>query len=164
MPVSLTVTGGTEPTEADLSVTIVASPTNAQIGQTVAYTIVAGNAGPADVTGAHLTDTPPVRLGNVMWVCESAVGTTCPSPSEDEGPLDTAIDLPSGASITFILTGEVLHAANPDDDYTTFGNQAFIALPKGSPLTDPTPGNNTATANVTVVTASIFGSSFEEDE
>src|SRR5262249_27975266 len=54
---------------ADLSVTKDNGTTTVVPGTQTTYTIVVSNNGPSDVTGATVTDTPPVTLTNVTWTC-----------------------------------------------------------------------------------------------
>ena len=149
-----------EPTEADLWIEKTAGVTRARIGDTVAYTIIVGNDGPADATDVQVLDLPPDRLANVVWQCVDATGTVCPSPDSDTVDLDVLVDLPAGASVRFELLGEVVPAAEPADDYTAFDNTANTALPEGSGLTDPA-GNNESAASVLVIPEAIFADGFE---
>jgi uncharacterized repeat protein (TIGR01451 family) len=151
------------PTEADLRIEkSVESPT-ARIGDTVVYSIVIGNDGPADATDVRVLDTPPARLdiATVVWECIEATGTACPVPNSDTGALDVTIpSLPEGATMRFELLGMVIPAAAPEDDFTQFHNTASIALPQGSGLTDP-PANNESTIGVLVLPEAVFADGFE---
>lgn len=149
------------PTVADLWAQISADRSTARIGDTVTYTILVGNDGPADASNVRVLDMPPVRLdgASLAWECLEAVGTACPVPS-GTGTLDVTMgSMPIGASMHFELHGTVIAAANPADDYTEFSNTATIALPQGSGLTDPGT-NSQATAIVQVVDV-IFDDGFE---
>src|SRR5690606_14974998 len=111
----------------------------------VVYSIRVGNHGPADATDVHVLDLPPARLSaaSVVWECVEAIGTDCPDPDSDVGELDAILaSLPEGATVRFELLGQVIPAADPAEDYTTFTNSASIGLSEGSPLTDPATGNN----------------------
>src|SRR6185295_12992998 len=59
---------------ADLSVTKTDGVVSQVPGTAVAYTIVVGNAGPSDVSGALVSDVLPVSLSNVSWSCVGAGG------------------------------------------------------------------------------------------
>ncbi|MBB5208007.1 choice-of-anchor J domain-containing protein [Chiayiivirga flava] len=153
-----------EPTDADLSIEKTADVTRARIGDTVAYSILVANAGPADATDVHVLDLPPDRLdaASVVWQCVEAIGTDCPDPDSDVGELDVVLaSLPEGASVRFELLGTVIPAADPADDFTAFDNTATVALPEGSALTDPAPANNESTASVLVIPEAIFADGFE---
>lgn len=152
------------PTEADLRIEKTANVDLAQIGDSVIYTITVHNDGPANASNVQVLDLPPERLdpASVVWECIGATGTTCPDPDSDTGEMDiTLITLPRYSSVTFELIGEVILAANPEDDYTTFDNTAVVSLPAGSGLTDP-PENNQSTASVLVIPNHIFSDSFED--
>jgi len=149
------------PTVADLWTQKTADRTTARLGDTVTYTILVGNDGPADAINVRVLDQPPVRLDgtSVAWTCIEAIGTACPVPS-GSGALDVTMgSFPIGAAMRFELTGTVIPAANPADDYTEFSNTATISLPQGSGLTDPGT-NSQATAIVQVVDV-LFEDGFE---
>lgn len=152
-----------EPTQADLWIEKTAGSSVVNLGDTVSYTILVGNDGPADAAGVRVLDLPPDRLdaATVTWQCVAAVGTACPSPSSGTGTLDAVISsLPVGAGVHFELSGELIPAADPADEYTPFHNTASVALPQGSSLTDP-PGNNQSTATVREQDL-VFADGFEE--
>ncbi len=58
--------------QVDLSVTKTDGVTATQPGQTLTYTIVVSNTGPATATGAILTDTFPAALQNVSFTSTAA--------------------------------------------------------------------------------------------
>lgn len=150
-----------EPTQADLRIGKTAAVTRARIGDTVLYTIVAANDGPLDATDVQVTDTPPARLGNVVWECVEAIGSTCPSPVDGTDTLDvTLASLPDGASVRFELMAEVFPAADPADDAGPLDNVAAIALPQESTITDPQE-NNTATSTIVVLPFAVYADGFE---
>lgn len=152
-----------EPTQADLWIEKTADASVVNLGDTITYTILVGNDGPADAVGVRVLDLPPERLdaATVTWQCVAAVGTSCPSPASGTGTLDAIVaSLPVGAAVHFELSGELIAAADPADEYTPFTNTASVALPQGSSLTDP-PGNNQSTATVREQDL-IFADGFEE--
>lgn len=146
------------PVTADLHVQVSADRDRALIGDTVMWTVVAGNAGPADAAGARLADAPPARLGDVVWECVSGA---CPDPDAGEHGIDVALDLPAGASARFELLATVLAAPEGEDGYTPIEYGAAVALPEGSGLDDPEPGNDADSGEVLVVPAGIFADGFE---
>jgi len=150
------------PTEADLWVQSTAASAVVNLGDTVSYTILVGNDGPADAVNVRVLDTPPLRLdaASVTWQCLEATGTSCPVPSSGTGALDATISsLPMNAAVRFQLLGTLISASDPADEYMEFPNIATVALPPGSSLTDP-PGNNQSTANVRESDV-IFADGFE---
>ena len=123
--------------EADLSITKNDGVSAVAPGTSTTYTIVAGNAGPADVTGATVTDTFPATLTACTWTCSGSNGGSCANPS-GTGNISELVDLPNGGSATFLASCTVSPAASG-----TLANTATIAAPTG--VTDPTAGNNSAT-------------------
>lgn len=113
---------------ADLSVVKTASPSPAQIGKTLTYTVTVSNAGPSNAQNVTLTDTPPDSLEQVQfsidggktfypWVSPYTIGT-----------------LKKGASISLLIRG-VLSSSAP----SSIINTASVS----SPTPDPNPGDNT---------------------
>jgi uncharacterized repeat protein (TIGR01451 family) len=134
---------------ADLRVSVDDGVTIAPIGTQVTYTIVVTNDGPDDLTGATLTDTPPAGLTNLTWTCTP--GGKCANAS-GVGAIDESVDLDSGASLTYHLTGTVTVALG-----THFANTANIAAPANA--IDPNATNDSATDEDD--TDDIFNDAFE---
>src|SRR6185436_7950390 len=93
-------------------------------GETLVYTITAGNAGPTAVLGATVTDVLPSGLGAAAWTCAAAGGAACNAPSGTGGISET-VDLPLGGTVVYTLTAEVGLAP------VTVRNTATIAVPAG---------------------------------
>ena len=126
-----TVAPTTLPPTADLSITKTDGVPSRSPG-TFSYTIVVSNAGPSDVFGARVTDTMPAQLTNVTWTCNASC------PASVNGDINNfAIDIPAGGSVTFTVTATVTATSG------TLSNTATVSVPNG--VTDPTPGNNSAT-------------------
>lgn len=147
--------------DADLWVENTSDVMQAEVGDTVAYTILVGNHGPFDAVAVNVLDLPPTRLGSVVWQCVGAVGTACPQPSTGEGAIDLTLNLPDGASARFELLGTVLPASTPGGDATVLLNTASVSLQAGSPLTDPVTHNNQSAASVSVVSYTVHVDGFE---
>jgi uncharacterized repeat protein (TIGR01451 family) len=118
-------------------------------GDTSVYTIVVSNAGPDAADGAIFTDPAVTGLNVSSVTCGSATGlAACPTAGNTtvglmQGAGIVIPALPSGESVTFTVTATVGgNAPSPLD------NVATIAPPAG--VTDPTPGNNSATDSNTV--------------
>jgi uncharacterized repeat protein (TIGR01451 family) len=123
------------PLAADLAITKTDGATTEVPGTPVTYTIVASNAGPDAVTGATVADTFPAVLSGCTWTCVGAGGGTCTAAGS--GNLnDTAVNLPAGGSATYTATCNIASSATG-----TLANTATVT----SAVTDPTPGNNSAT-------------------
>jgi uncharacterized repeat protein (TIGR01451 family) len=120
---------------ADLSITKTDGVTSAVPGDSVTYTITASNAGPSDATGATVTDTFPASL-TCTWTCVGAGGGTCPA--SGSGNINSTVNLPAGGSTIHTASCTISSAATG-----TLSNTATVTVPAG--ITDPTPGNNSAT-------------------
>ncbi len=125
---------------ADLAITKTDGVTTATAGGSVTYTITASNAGPSNATGATLADTFPASL-TCNWTCVGAGGGTCTA--SGSGNINDTVNLPSGGSVTYTASCTISAAATG-----TLSNTATITAPAG--VTDPTPGNNSATDSDTL--------------
>jgi len=126
---------------ADLSITNTDGVTTATAGGSVTYTITASNAGPSNATGATVADTFPASL-TCTWTCVGAGGGTCTA--SGSGNINNTVNLPAGGSVTYTASCTISASATG-----TLSNTATVAAPAG--VTDPTPGNNSATDVDTVV-------------
>ncbi|WP_257387372.1 beta strand repeat-containing protein [Tahibacter caeni] len=129
---------------ADLAITKSDGVTSAPTGGTVVYTITASNAGPNGVSGATVADTFPASL-TCTWTCSSAGGGTCAG-SGSGSINDGSVNLPVSASVTYTANCSIAINASG-----SLSNTATVATPAG--VTDPTPGNNSATDTDTLFTA-----------
>lgn len=134
--------------QADLAITKTDSVTSATPGGTVTYTIVASNAGPNAASGSTVTDTLPATLTGAIWTCVGAGGGTCTAAGS--GNINDTVNLPVGGSVTYTLTATVSASATG-----TLANTATVATPAG--ITDPTPGNNSATDTDTLTAQANVG-------
>ena len=129
------------PPEADLSITKTDGVTNAVPGSSVTYTITASNVGPDPVTGATVADTFPASL-TCTWTCVGAGGGICTA--SGSGNINDTVNLPAGGSTTYTASCTIDAAATG-----TLSNTATVSAPAG--MTDPTPGNNSATDSDTIL-------------
>ena len=129
--------------QADLAITKTDGVTTATPGGSVTYTITASNSGPSNAPGATVADTFPASE-TCNWTCAGAGGGTCTA--SGSGNVNDAINLPSGASVTYTASCTVAAAATG-----TLSNTATVVAPGG--VTDPTPGNNSATDSDTLASA-----------
>ncbi|HET7845329.1 MAG TPA: DUF11 domain-containing protein [Xanthomonadales bacterium] len=123
---------------ANLAITKTAVGSVYAPGGTVAYTIVATNAGPSGANGASVTDTFPATLTNVGWTCTAAGGGMCGAPT-GSGNIVVGVNLPVGATATFQASAIVA-----PDATGTIVNNAAISPPPGT--SDPDTTNNLAGA------------------
>lgn len=132
--VKTTVTSGA--VFADLGVSVTDGNGAVSTGQTVTYTVVVSNAGPATATNAAITNNAPNQLNNVTWTCVGAGGATCGMAS-GTGNLNTTATLPMGGTATYTVTGTVANGANGPLNYLV-----NVAPPTG--VVDPNLINNSA--------------------
>lgn len=121
---------------ADLAITVTDGVTTAVPGGSVTYTITASNAGPDPVVGATVADTFPAAL-TVSWTCVGASGGSCAAAGAGDIN-DSTVSLPAGGSVTYTATASISAAATG-----ALSNTASVSPPGG--VTDPSPGNNSAT-------------------
>ena len=121
---------------ANLSITKNDGSTTAVPGTSVTYTIVVGNAGPSDASGATVGDTFPASLSGVTWSAVTAGGAT--GSLSGSSNINETVTIPVGGSLTYTV-----HASISSSATGSLSNTATVTAPAGT--TDATPGNNTAT-------------------
>src|SRR6185369_9300776 len=121
--------------QADLGITKTDGVTTATPGGSVTYTIVASNPGPSNAPGTTVADTFPASL-TCTWTCVGAGGGTCTA--SGSGNISDTANLPAGGSATYTASCTISASATG-----TLSNTATVTAPGG--VTDPTPGNNSAT-------------------
>ncbi|MDS4032118.1 MAG: IPTL-CTERM sorting domain-containing protein [Candidatus Contendobacter sp.] len=123
------------PSTADLAITKTDGVTTAVPGNSVIYTLTVTNTGPDAVNGATVADTFPASL-TCTWTCVGAGGGTCTAAGS--GNLNDTVNLPVGGSVAYTASCNISPSATG-----SLANTATVAAPGG--VTDPTPGNNSAT-------------------
>ncbi|MEL7093613.1 MAG: DUF11 domain-containing protein, partial [Pseudomonadota bacterium] len=126
---------------ADVSVTKTDGVTSVNAGNTVTYTIVASNAGPAPDPSVSLTDTFSSDLA--CTYTSVAAGGATGNTAAGAGDLSENLSMPAGSSVTYTASCTVSITAAAG----TLSNTATVA---GS-LVDPDSSNNAATDNDTVI-------------
>lgn len=140
--------------QADLAITKTDGVTVVNAGGTVTYTITASNAGPSNAPGTTVADTLPASLSNVAWTAVGAGGGTVTA--SGSGNINDTVNLPAGGSVTYTVTADISGSASG-----TLSNTATVSAPGG--VTDPTPGNNSATDSDLVNTAPIVANPTSEN-
>jgi uncharacterized repeat protein (TIGR01451 family) len=136
-------------TNVDLSVTKTDGVSTVDVGGTLTYTIVFSNAGPSAANGAIVTDLFPATLTNVNFTASGSGGASGFDTS-GSGDIDDTVNLPAGASITYIVTATVSPSATPGG---TVMNTATIA--PSATVTDTNLGNNSATDTDTITPPNV---------
>jgi len=127
---------------ADVTVAKSVDPTAVDVGDTLTYTIVVGNAGPSDAPGVTVTDLFPVECqADLAWTCTPAGGATC-TPA-GTGDIVDVIDLPVGSSATYVATCTAYSGTDAE-----VVNTASAAVPAG--VIDPDPANSSSSATVAI--------------
>jgi uncharacterized repeat protein (TIGR01451 family) len=140
---------------ADLSVSKVVAPIPYVPGSPITYTIKVWNQGPNPISGATLFDPfPSLVTGSTNWTysCVASGTATCgaiPTAATTATSLNATTGLlPINTSATAPTTGSFLTitatATTASAQSGVLSNSATVSVPSGA--TDPTPGNNTATA------------------
>ena len=117
---------------------ITPSTGNAIPGNSITYTVVATNKGPNDVTGANVVDTFPAGVTSDSWTAVATGGASGFSAAGNGNINDLAVNLPAGSTVTYTVTANISPTATG-----VLSNTATITPPLN--ITDPTPGNNSAT-------------------
>ncbi|WP_426426006.1 Ig-like domain repeat protein [Bradyrhizobium genosp. A] len=128
---------------ADLAITKTDGVTTVTAGGSTTYTITASNAGPSNAAGATVADTLPASLTGT-WTCVGAGGGTCTA--SGSGNINDTVNLPAGGSVTYTVSASISGSASG-----SLSNTATVTAPGG--ITDPSPGNNSATDTDTVANA-----------
>jgi uncharacterized repeat protein (TIGR01451 family) len=126
---------------ADLAITKTSTPKPYVAGSPLSYTITVTNNGPTDVVGATVRDIIPADLSGVSWT-SSATGsasiTSGGTGSSNDLSATVNVAFGAGNSVTFTVIGTVLGTTT-----AAIVNTATVQPPSG--ISDPVPGNNTAT-------------------
>jgi uncharacterized repeat protein (TIGR01451 family) len=123
----------------DISVTKTDGVTTAVPGQSVTYTIVAANNGPSDDPSVSVTDNFPASL--TCTYTSVASGGATGNTASGSGDISDTLNMPSGSSVTYTASCSI--------DPSATGTLSNTATATAS-VTDPTPGNNSATDSDTL--------------
>ncbi len=143
--------------EADITLTKTANPTSAVPGESVVYTLVVTNAGPANVGTASVTDSglTSADYSAVSWNCVGQGGAVCGSPASGSGNINHAgnVNLPAGGTVTYtinvtIATNAVGTACTAVPTSACVKNTGAATMPVT--FIDPTPLDQTFTVEVPI--------------
>jgi len=125
------------PPQADLAITKTDFVTKINLGDAITYVIQVTNNGPDAVTGAMVKDIMPPQLADITWTCAGLGGASCGGAS-GSGSIIDFVNMPVGGTITYTV-----HASLSNEASGTF--MTNTATVRASHISDPVPGNNTAT-------------------
>ena len=109
----------------------------------VTYTIVVTDASPQTVTGAVVSDNLSASLTNASYSTTTS-GTVSDAHSSGTGAINDTVNLASGSSITYTVTGAIPSSVTA----SSLSDTATVTSPGGTP--DPNTVNNTATATASI--------------
>jgi uncharacterized repeat protein (TIGR01451 family) len=125
--------------QANLSITKSDGVTIVAPGSSTTYTIVVSNLGPSAVTGVSVSDPVPASVTAATWTITGAAGGgAVTGPTAGTGALDTTVNLPVNATVTFTFTVHVDPSATG-----SLVNTATVTPPIG--VTDANLANDSAT-------------------
>ena len=138
----------------DLVVDVTSSAASVTEGDSIAYTVTVTNDGPADIVGASVTDMMPTELTNLSWT--AVINGTGAGNLSGTGSINETVDLASGSSIVYTVTGDIVGSLTPNQGteriFAYTASVEYIGTLLESDLT-----NNTAAASTTVVLAATGG-------
>lgn len=137
----------------DVSFSKSVTPTTAIQGQTVFYTLTAGNPGPAVVSQIGIQDTFAAGIASASWSCavvnpgsSTLVPTSCGATPTGTGNINNTVSLSLNGSIRYSITATL--STNFSGTLTNSGRATVTAL-----VTDPNPADNSQTVTSTVTPA-----------
>ena len=122
---------------ADVVVTVTNGTSYVTGGMPTTYTIVVRNTGPSGVADVRLDSTLGPEFTAASWTCTGQNGGVCAANGNGLALIEP-IDLPTGASVTFVLTATV--AATPETPVSV-----LVSATLPAPYTDPDLQSNVAT-------------------
>jgi uncharacterized repeat protein (TIGR01451 family) len=136
---------------ADLTLTKTDGRASVTPGSTTTYTIVVSNAGPSTVNDAIVTDSfiSELDCSYTSLATDGASGNTV-SGSDD---ISDTLVLPPGSSVTYTVPCIV----DPEADIGNLSNSASVS----SDVSDPNPGDESATDETSIISDLIFRDGFE---
>lgn len=114
---TVTATPTNTSSEADLTITKDDGVAMYSGGSVLTYTVIVTNNGPANVTGAIITDDfVATHFENWTWKCTAQTGgaSGCDDAATNTSNFSDTVDLPNGASIHYTVTALVLKPATGD--------------------------------------------------
>ncbi|MFN8523215.1 MAG: choice-of-anchor Q domain-containing protein [Chloroflexota bacterium] len=136
--------GAFEADTVDLAVTLTDNRSSLSPGQSISFTALITNAGPLTAASATVSVPLPAGLLGPTWTCSGASGATCGAPS-GSGSIGTTATIPTGGSVTYVITGSTATGAAArvtGTDAGTLTVTASAAVAPAQQLIDSNPANN----------------------
>jgi hypothetical protein len=125
-------------------------------GDMTTYTVVVTNSSAiVDVAAVNIVQTLPALLINIDWTCTGTGGATCPA--NGMGPLNETVAMPSGSSVTYLVTATVNNVGGTPPPSVETSVTATVQAPSS----DPNPANNTSADSDVLITDIIFRDGFQ---
>ncbi len=123
----------------DVSVTVTDGVATYAPGATLTYTVVVANSGPGDAVGVGVSASRPAQIASWSWACAvgTPVGYNCTGNAGNPATFSDSVDLPQGASVSYVVTAHVA-----PDAAGTLTHTVGVTAPSG--FVDPALGNNSA--------------------
>lgn len=136
--------------QVDATVSVTALDAFTRIGAIHDHVIVVRNDGVSLASGVSIEVPLPVEhdAATAQWLCMAAGGATCPA-TTGTGAISTAVNLPAGASLTFLSSAQVISA--PASELITVTADVQV-------VGDTDPGNDSDSATTVMV---LFRNGFE---
>jgi uncharacterized repeat protein (TIGR01451 family) len=136
---------------ADLIITKTDGRAAVTPGSSTTYTIVVSNAGPSTVNDANVTDSfaPELDCSYTSLAAGGASGNTV----SGSGDISDTLVLPTGSSVTYTAPCNV----DPEAESGDLSNSASVS----SDVSDPNPGDESATDNNSISNEIIYSNGFE---
>ncbi|MEN5180820.1 hypothetical protein ABE501_13690, partial [Comamonas testosteroni] len=134
---------------ADLAITKTDNQTVMSTGAPSTYQIVVSNAGPHNVAGVLVQDTPPAGMTFTNWTCTATAGASCGAVS-GSGAINETVNINTGSTVTYTVTAQI----PINYSGTSITNTATVTQP-GS-VVDANQANNTASDTDTVISGVVF--------
>ena len=142
--------------ETDLVIEESSGPESVAQGEAVTYILTVTNNGPVDVVGATVADTFNAELENMTWTAVLAAGAS--GNTSGTGDINELIDLASGSTITYTVSGTVAV-----DAQSFVFNKASVTTPQFVNDTNLTNNSDYDIDTITVNTTTSLGEFVEGD-
>ncbi|VAW37560.1 hypothetical protein MNBD_GAMMA01-977 [hydrothermal vent metagenome] len=135
----------------DLSISTSNCVRGLQENQNITYQVEVNNLGGTDIIQAQVSDSIPIGLSDINWICQATGGASCTASGTDA--ISDTIDMPRGSRIIYYIDATVNAQLGAQ-----ITHQTSVIMPAG--IIDDFPANNTALDSDTVRDI-IFANGFD---